>query len=382
MSDKNPFIIDFAPGEAYGEQFRFWQGCPTILRTPHGRLFAGWYSGGLGEPSLENYNLLVRSEDNGMTWSVPELVISGRPEENYSAIDIQLWLDPAGRMWLFFVKMSCQPGSSPADPDHWTTWAMVCENPDAPALCWSGPRPIVTGFLRNQPTVLSNGDWVLCAYDRSSEYLCYARSRDRGQTWERCSAAKRLTNTFDETMILERKDHSLLMLARDIVPLLVRTVSSDIQGTDWKLAQYTRILSGSSRFFLRRLHSGRVLLIHNSSNLMRTDLVAELSDDDGETWSHTLLLDRAEDSSQAISYPDAVEAEDGRIFIIYDCGRMTFKEIRMAQITEADIIAGTLTDFSSYRARIISKAPGKPYDEELYRRKKEEWTVWKQSFRL
>lgn len=382
MSNKKIFIINTAPGKEYGEQCRFWQGCPTILRTPGGRLFAGWYSGGLGEPSLDNYNLLVRSEDNGMTWSAPELVISGRPEENYSAIDIQLWLDPAGRMWLFFVKMSCCPGSSPSDPDHWTTWAMVCENPDAPALCWSEPRPIVTGFLRNQPTVLSNGDWVMCAYDRSSEYLCYARSRDRGKTWERCRAAKRLTNTFDEIMILERKDHSLLMLARDIVPLLVRTVSSDIHGSDWKPAGYTRILSGSSRFFLRRLKSGRVLLIHNNSNLMRTDLVAELSDDDGETWSHTLLLDRAENSSQAVSYPDAVEAEDGRIFIIYDCGRMTFKEIRMAQITEADIIAGTLTDFSSYRARIISKAPGKPYDEELYRRKKEEWTAWKQSFSL
>lgn len=382
MSDKNPFIIDFAPGEAYGEQFRFWQGCPTILRTPHGRLFAGWYSGGLGEPSPDNYTLLVRSENNGMTWSAPELVISGRSEENYIAIDIQLWLDPAGRMWLFFVKMHCPPGSSPSDPDHWTTLAMVCENPDAPVLCWSEPRPIVTGFLRNQPTVLSNGEWVLCAYDRSSEYLCYARSRDQGKTWDRCRAAKRLTNTFDETMILERKDHSLLMFARDIVPLLVRTESSDIQGSDWKPAEYTRILSGSSRFFLHRLNSGRVLLIHNNSNLMRTDLVAELSDDDGETWSHTLLLDRAENSSQAVSYPDAVEAEDGRIFIIYDCGRMTFKEIRMAQITEADIVAGTLTDFSSYRARIISKASVKPYDEALYRRKMEEWTDWKQSFTL
>ena len=382
MSNKKPFIINTAPGKAYGERFRFWQGCPTILRTPRGRLFAGWYSGGVGEPCLDNYNLLVRSEDDGMTWSSPELVISGRPEENYIAIDIQLWLDPQGRMWLFFAKISCAPGAKPTDPDHWTTWAMLCEDPDAQVLCWSEPRPVVTGFLRTRPTVLSNGDWVMCAYDRSSEYLCYARSRDQGVTWERCRAAKRLTNTFDETMILERKDHSLLMFARDNAPLLVRTVSSDIEGTDWQPAEYTRILSGCSRFFLRRLNSGRVLLIHNNSNLMRTDLVAELSDDDGETWSHTLLLDRAETPFQSVSYPDAVETEDGRIFIVYDCGRMTFKEIRMAQITEADIMGGTLTDFSSYRSRIISKAPGKPYDEELYRRKIEEWTDWKKSLTL
>ncbi|MBQ9501282.1 MAG: exo-alpha-sialidase [Lentisphaeria bacterium] len=379
MSDKKPFIVDAEPKEAYRERFRFWQGCPTILRTPGGRLFAGWYSGGVGEPDPENYNLLVRSEDEGMTWSPPELVISGRPEEDYIAIDIQLWLDPLDRMWLFFAKISCAPGAKPADPDHWTTWAMVCADPDAEKLQWSEPRFLVTGFLRTQPTVLSDGTWVMCAYDRSSEYLCYARSRDMGETWERCRAAKRLSDTFDETMILERSDHTLLMFARDEKPLLVRTESADLAGTSWKPAEYTFLLSGCSRFYLRRLKSGRVLLIRNDSSRARTDLVAELSEDDGETWKYRLPLDPGSFPLRSVSYPDAVETPDGRILVIYDSGRRTFKEIRMAQITEEDIMAGNIVDYSSYLARIISKAPGKPYDEELFRRKTEEWQTWKKS---
>ncbi len=377
MPDKKTFIIDTEPGEAYGERFRFWQGCPTILRTPGGRLFAGWYSGGVGEPDLENYNLLVRSEDGGMTWSRPELVISGRPEENYIAIDIQLWLDPLDRMWLFFAKISCAPGAKPTDPDHWTTWAMVCDDPDAEKLRWSGPRFIVTGFLRTQPAVLSNGTWVMCAYDRSSKYLCYARSRDEGKTWEQCRAAERLSDTFDETMILERSDHTLLMFARDKTPLLVRTESADPAGTEWKPAEYTSLLSGCSRFYLRRLKSGRVLLIRNDAAGSRTYLVAELSEDDGETWKYRLLLDPGTPPLRSVSYPDAVETPDGTLLIVYDCGRVTFKEIRMARITEEDIMAGKLVDYSSYLARIISKAPGKPYDEELYRRKTEEWQAWR-----
>ena len=67
--------LNLHPGPEYHTLNRFWQGCPTILRTPRGRLFAGWYSGGTGEPDPDNYCLLVRSEDDGMNWSEPELVI-------------------------------------------------------------------------------------------------------------------------------------------------------------------------------------------------------------------------------------------------------------------------------------------------------------------
>ena len=111
---------------------------------------------------------------------------------------------------------------------------------------------------------------------------------------------------------------------------------------------------------------------------MRTNLVAALSEDEGESWKYSILLDKAETTYQSMSYPDAVETEDGRIMVIYDCGRMSFKEIRMAQITEADIMEGKLVDFASYRARIISKAPGNP-DQELYNRKMAEWKKWKET---
>ena len=42
------------------------------------------------------------------------------------------------------------------------------------------------------------------------------------------------------------------------------------------------------------------------------------------------------------SYPDAVEDDDGNIYVIYDHGRGVNGEIVMAKITEEDIIAGEL----------------------------------------
>lgn len=84
-----------------------------------------------------------------------------------------------------------------------------------------------------------------------------------------------------------------------------------------------------------------------------------LSEDEGKTWKYKLLLDERND----VSYPDAVEAEDGYIYITYDRERGDFqnsltqvyekaREILMAKITEQDIINGTVIPvdggFSAY----------------------------------
>lgn len=371
------------PGPEFDTKFRFWQGCPTILRTKGGRLYAGWYSGGVGEPDLGNYNLLIRSDDDGWTWSKPIVTVSSEPENGFIAIDIQLWLDPLDRMWMFITQRYLKENMQVSDSDHLAVWAAVCDDPDAEILEWQEPRFVSQGFLRTQPTVLSNGDWVLCAYDWSSQNYRYSRSKDQGITWERCEAGKRpavLTKDeipFDETMILERNDHSLLMFARTRKALIAQCTSKDPEGSEWTPAEYTTIPGANARFFLRRLNSGRVLLIHNDSLESRTNLCAKLSEDDGATWKYSLHLDSAISPEYGmISYPDAVQADDGRIFIIYDCGRNTVKEIRMAQITEEDIMNGKLCDYSSYLNRAINKAPGIPYDPELFEQKMEDRTNW------
>ena len=65
-------------------------------------------------------------------------------------------------------------------------------------------------------------------------------------------------------------------------------------------------------------------------------MTALLSDDEGKTWPHRLLLD---DRSQ-VSYPDAVETDEGKLYIIYDRGRASDREILLAVTNETDIVAG------------------------------------------
>ena len=373
-----PVIVNTSPGEEFQLSRRFWQGCPTILRTPKGRLYAGWYSGGTGEPAPDNYNLLIKSDDEGWNWSPPVAVVASDMKNEYIAIDIQLWLDPFNRMWMFITQRYLGEKWKITDTGHLALWAAVCEDPDAENPVWGKPQYITNGFLRTQPTVLSNGDWLLCAYNWCHDHYQYCRSSDQGRTWINCKAVKKQNPDFDETMILERKDGTLLMLARDIKRQLVKTESSDLAGSSWSDGTYTTLLNAGSRFFLRRLKSGRVLLIHNEAHDFRRNLAAKLSEDDGETWPYSLQLDDAETPERSISYPDAVESEDGRLFIIYDRGRNTFREILMAQITEEEIINGTLCRQDSYLRRIISKAPC-PADRQEYEALKQSDEKWKEN---
>ena len=333
---------------------RLWQGCPTVAVTPKGKLFAGWYSGGSREPSFLNYNLLVESRDGGLTWSDPLLIIDSIPKENIQAIDIELWMDPLQRLWVCWVQ---RDWNIPLDqPDHLSAWAILCDNPDDDKPLFSKPHYIGDGFLRCQPTALSDGRWLFCAYNWLHDHYAYYETSDQGQTFQAKKAGKRLGRpNFDETMILERRDGSLWMLARTVgIGLLAESVSMD-GGKTWAGAFPASIPTPSSRFFLKRLQSGRVLLIYNNSSKIRNNMTAALSEDDGVTWPYSLLLDARE-----TSYPDVAEDQNGNLFIVWDRGRTTFKEILITRITEEDIIAGKLVQHASYQGNLISKAPAIP----------------------
>ena len=107
----------------------------------------------------------------------------------------------------------------------------------------------------------------------------------------------------------------------------------------------------------------------------RNNLTALLSEDEGKTWPYTLLFD----GRMNVSYPDAVEADDGYIYITYDRERGGFgkslegvlsaaREILYARVTEDDILAGKLISEGSRLGCIISKlgeyVDGDPFAQE------------------
>ncbi len=334
-----------------------------IERAPGGRLWACWVAGG---DSPKAFFVLATSDDNGETWSRPKLVVDAHdknlPAER-SVLVGNLWTDPLGRLWLIFDQsMDMFDGRA-------GVWATVCENPDADQPKWSKPRRIWHGVTLNKPTVLSSGEWMLpISLDQRPGFRkfkgCFREldplrganvfvSTDKGETWERRGCVKFPNPNWHEHMVVERKDGTLWMLARTAKGIMQST-SSD-QGKTWSKPSFPTIKHPVTRFHIRRLASGRILLVKHGKTIDshegRSQLTAWLSDDEGKTWQGGLMLDER----KGISYPDGFQAPDGTIYISYDRNRSTDGEILMARFTEADILANKLVGTKSKVKMLISR---------------------------
>lgn len=334
-----PAPVVLNPGREYA--VRPFQGIPGIERSRKGRLWAVWYAGGKDE-GPENYVLLVTSGDNGRNWSGPVLVVD--PRVNVRAYDPCLWLDPHGRLWLFWAQAAVKWDGRGG------VWAIRADKPDSAHPKWSTPRRISDGVMMNKPTVTRDGRWLLpvggwrnirpnagAELSHQAPHLDsgVVVSSDNGKSFQFLGEARIPDAQFDEHMIVEKRDGSLWMLVRTTYGI-GQSTSLD-GGRSWSPG--TKYMDHVvTRFFIRRLTSGQLLMVrHNPpGGKGRSHLTAYLSGDDGATWQGGLLLD----DRKNVSYPDGVQGPDGTIFIIYDHERYGVREILMATFSEADVSRG------------------------------------------
>lgn len=348
----------------YSEGIREFQGCPTVAVTRGGRIFLGWYSGGTKEPHIDNYNLIVYSDDGGKSWTEPYLVIPGSRELGIHSLDIQLWLSPRGELHVFWVQNHAEPttdGVRPPLPETYpwisvegydfgdfehSMWMCVCADPDAAEPIFDKPRRVDKGFLRCKPTVLPSGKILAFNYDQLSDRYGYSISADGGYTYSHRYGAVKIATKFDEAMAYVKSDGSIRMLARTLsAGYLAESISAD-GGDTWSEARLSDIKNPSTRFYIGRLPSGRVLLVNNDSSEFRTNMAIYLSEDDGATWRYKRVIDTREQ----LSYPDCDFFGD-RIYLTYDRERTGAKEILFLDFCEEDI----MNPDHAFEIRVVSK---------------------------
>ena len=165
-------------------------------------------------------------------------------------------------------------------------------------------------------------------------------SRNNGKSWLRSNVID-LGGIGDHSGVTES---TLVQLRNGRLWMLLRTnwgsfweTFSDDEGLTWKDYRPTNILSSSAPGMLKRLHSGRLVLVwnypypegQNSYPLKggdnqwsevpvsnhRTELSIMFSDDDGKTWSKRTVFARITKEGTQLSYPNIFEARPGEIWI-------------------------------------------------------------------
>ncbi len=353
---------------------RTWQLVPTIERTQNGRLFCTFYSGVESE-TLGNYCVLLKSDDDGITWSEP--IAAAYDGEMHRCFDPIVWVDPLQRLWFTWSR-GHEDG----------VYGVICDNPDADELVWSQEFYIGRNVMMNKPTVLSSGEWLFpiaiwnywYIYDTLKQKRAYYElyreeyfsnkdnlsganvyvTVDNGKTFKMLGGCRNIQSRSCDEHIVYEKDNGVLVMYIRVNDGIARSFSYD-RGKTW--TDSFKFLDGpASRFCVKKLKSGRVLLINHYEFKNRDNLTALLSEDDGETFKYKLLLDERSE----ISYPSVAEGDDGNLYIIYDHERGGYRssleeaqkcarEILLAKINESDIISGKLESKGSYLKHIISK---------------------------
>ena len=354
--------------EKYSDSQRLWQGISSLEATCDTDVWVCWYSGGVTEDEY-NYVLLAHSSDRGETWSEPLLAID--PPGMVRAFDPAIWYDPTGRLWLFWTQGEKVPDAQwPLWDGRAGVWTITTDSPKAGKdAVWSAPRRICDGVMMGKPIVDSRGRYLfpVAVWRFDGKYSASVPrehvgtslwcSADRGETFTFLGSAKadQKLALWDEHNIVEMKDGSFKMYARTRTGI-AETVSED-GGVTWTDLAESPIKHTSSRFLVRRMRSGRLLLVKNGPidrDVGRVRMTAFLSDDDGATWNSSLLLDERNN----VSYPDGTQTEDGTIYLTYDFDRFGQRQIMAARLTEEDILAGKIVAEGSKLKILVNRAAG------------------------
>lgn len=344
-------VVLMNPGEEFQDAARPGAMIIGMDRTPKGRIWGCWT--GTGDKK-DGYFLLATSDDGGASWSKPKIAVGAmleRTQRLSGALVGNLWTDPRGSLWLFFDQ---QIGDAQG---RITNWYMRCDDPDAAEPLWTDPVFFAEGCTLNKPTVLKNGEWLLPVSDWHKKTARVFASTDEGRSWKERGSLQFPDWNFDEHMTVELRDGRLWMLART-TGQPHESFSAD-GGATWSAPrQAATVQNVNSRFFLRRLKSGRILLVKNGSPAerlqKRSHMSAWLSEDDGQTWKGGLLLDER----SSVSYPDGFESPDGLIHILYDWNRHTDAEILLAKFRETDVLAGKIVSADAKLQLLANKATG------------------------
>ena len=308
---------------------------PTLLELENSETIVAWYAGtDEGHPDTGIWAARRQEE----RWGDPEKVAD---DDNVAHWNPVLFRDPAGPIYLFY-RVGPTPGSAVTrfkmSKDKGVTWS------SAKDLVPGDPSP--RGSTKNKVIVLSNGDWLApSSINTKTAWDAYADiSSDGGKTWKKSQLVPLDHEHFEgkgviQPTLWESKPGKVHMLLRSMCGFICRSDSED-GGRTWCPVYPTNLPNNNSGIDLAQLEDGELALVYNPVGQKNVDLgkriplIVSLSEDNGQTWPFTHILEDEDGHGELasdceFSYPAAVTSPEG-VSIAYTWKRRNIAFVRLS----------------------------------------------------
>ena len=342
---------------------------PAIISLPDGTILAFAEGRANGSADFGDVNIVLKiSQDKGKTWSQLKTIVdydslqAGNPAPVADLTDPQF---PDGRIFLFYntgnnhesdvrngngvrevwYKTSSDKGITWSDPVNITTQV---HKPKQPEFNPAYNFPEDWRAFANTPghaMQISDGKYkgriIVPVNHTQGDPLpgwedCYAHvffSDDHGLTFR--SGSNIPVPGSNEATAAELSGDRLILNARNQkgnIKTRITAISED-GGETWTTAKYENQLPDpvceGSILTAGRYNNRNILAFCNPADTSdRNNLTLRLSYDDGETWKHSIVIDRSDDEKEKrnfTAYSDIVALSSGRIGILYE--RNNYSEI-------------------------------------------------------
>ncbi len=310
----------------------------TIAETPAG-LITSWFGG--TEEKNDDVEIWISRKVNGK-WTNPVSVANGIQNEKlrYPCWNPVLYQVPDGPLQIYY-KVG-------PNPREW--WGLLIESDDN-GNSWGNPIKLPEGILgpiKNKPVLLSNGTLISpTSTENEGEgwRVHFEYSGDFGKTWTKSKSINdgKQYNAIQPSVLIY-PGNKLQIMARSKESSVLSSWSFDF-GKTWSELKPSGLPNPNSGTDAVTLKDGWQLLVYNHVGKKpnkwggkRSPLNVAISKD-GVNWEAALVL---EDQKGEYSYPSVIQAEDGKVHIVYTWKRDRVKHVVVnpSQLKSKPIVDG------------------------------------------
>lgn len=295
-------------------------------------------------------NVLVRSSDEGRTWTEPRVVPNydwygvetpGITQLSTGEVLLNQWryrwypLELARKLWsggeeIFVSTDGHRWGPARTEAD-WERHPFPYARADDGAYVhvsednghtWDltvrlEVEPYRDAFSPSGAIELEDGDVLLAlgGRDHDSHSVCFVvRSRDRGRSWDRPVQAARVSDlVFSEPSVVATPEVRLLLFAREELTGYIYQCESSDGGRTWSRPEPLPFWGYPTHSTC--LADGRIVIVYGRRK-EPFGIRAAVSEDGGRSWGSEFVI-RDDLPSPNLGYPSVIEYAPGKLFTAY-----------------------------------------------------------------